>query len=208
MKVLAGIWTRSGSESLKSILSKFTKIIKKNPSYSNYIDGVVVGNEDMQNGISEDSVINNLNLARNHLKGEGIDLKVGTAEIPTSWSQKLVASCDVIYANIYSFFDRESDDKSMKTAARLIVQRAKDIDTQGKPIVISETGWPTQGETASHQSYARPTTNNQGLFLENFACIAAKENLPYYILEAFDAVWKEGPTVENNFGLMTPEGKL
>ncbi|KAJ9054488.1 hypothetical protein DSO57_1013978 [Entomophthora muscae] len=206
LKVLAGLWTRNENEPIEKMVTDFNAILDKNPKYPSYIDGIVVGNEDIFSGKPEQQVIENINKVRSKLKGRSIP--IGTAEIPTNWTPSLVKACDVIYANIYSFFDPKTIAKGMKKAARLVIERAEQIPSLGKKVVISETGWPSQGETASRDSYGAPTVDNQGRFLENFACRAAKKNMTYYIMEAFDGDWKEGPSVEKNFGLMTPEGQL
>jgi len=57
----------------------------------------------------------------------------------------------------------------------------------GKPIVITEVGWPSDG-----QPYGKATASlaNQAKFLRAFLNRATEENLIYYVVEAFDQPWK------------------
>ena len=56
-----------------------------------------------------------------------------------------------------------------------------------KPIVITEVGWPSDGQPIKH---AVASKANQAKFLREFLNRAADEKLPYYIIEAFDQPWK------------------
>ncbi len=56
-----------------------------------------------------------------------------------------------------------------------------------KPIVITEIGWPSRGPT---RKAAKASPANQARFIRNFLTTAQQENYTYYILEAFDQVWK------------------
>ncbi|MGR9045040.1 MAG: glycosyltransferase [Gammaproteobacteria bacterium] len=56
-----------------------------------------------------------------------------------------------------------------------------------KPIVITEVGWPSDGQPFQH---AIPSLANQAKFLREFMNRAAKEKIIYYVIEAFDQPWK------------------
>ncbi|MGZ8095176.1 MAG: glycosyltransferase [Methylosarcina sp.] len=56
-----------------------------------------------------------------------------------------------------------------------------------KPIVITEVGWPSDGQPYKHATASR---TNQARFLREFLNRAADEHLAYYIVEAFDQPWK------------------
>ena len=57
----------------------------------------------------------------------------------------------------------------------------------GKPIIITEVGWPSDG---SPQIHAVASKTNQAKFLRGFLNRASKEKLAYYVIEAFDQPWK------------------
>jgi exo-beta-1,3-glucanase (GH17 family)/cellulose synthase/poly-beta-1,6-N-acetylglucosamine synthase-like glycosyltransferase len=58
----------------------------------------------------------------------------------------------------------------------------------GKPIVIGEVGWPSDGRT---RDSAVASTSNQALFLRRFLNHAREQGYSYYVMEAFDQPWKE-----------------
>ena len=57
----------------------------------------------------------------------------------------------------------------------------------GKPIVILEVGWPSDGRT---RDGAVASVSNEALFLRRFLARAREEGYVYYIMEAFDQPWK------------------
>ena len=57
----------------------------------------------------------------------------------------------------------------------------------GKPIVISEIGWPSNGRTRRN---AEASMSSQATFMRRFIDRASKEKYTYYIMEAFDQPWK------------------
>lgn len=70
----------------------------------------------------------------------------------------------------------------MKKMYDLVKQAAK-----GKPVVISETGWPTKGTTygAAVPSYE----NAMRYFIHTFEW-ANKENIHLFYFSSFDEAWK------------------
>jgi len=56
-----------------------------------------------------------------------------------------------------------------------------------KPIVVAEIGWPSRGRT---RESAVASEANEALFLRRFLRQAAKQDIVYYVMEAFDQPWK------------------
>jgi exo-beta-1,3-glucanase (GH17 family)/cellulose synthase/poly-beta-1,6-N-acetylglucosamine synthase-like glycosyltransferase len=56
-----------------------------------------------------------------------------------------------------------------------------------KPIIITEVGWPSDGQPFKH---AIASVSNQAKFLREFLNRADAEKVTYYIVEAFDQPWK------------------
>ena len=59
----------------------------------------------------------------------------------------------------------------------------------GKPVVIGEVGWPSDGVAIGA---ARASRTNQALFLRRFLVDARRLGLDYFVMEAFDQPWKAG----------------
>lgn len=56
-----------------------------------------------------------------------------------------------------------------------------------KQIVVTEAGWPSGGQSFQQ---SEPSLLNQAMFLRKFLNRAHKQNITYYVVEAFDQPWK------------------
>ena len=57
----------------------------------------------------------------------------------------------------------------------------------GKPILIGEVGWPSNGDAIGN---ARATPANQARFIREFLAAAAQRKFDYFLMEANDQPWK------------------
>ena len=75
----------------------------------------------------------------------------------------------------------------------------------GKPIVIGEVGWPSEGRT---RRAAEASVASQAYFIRSFMTLAAQNGYDYYIIEAYDQPWKEVTegAVGAYWGLMDASG--
>lgn len=209
LRVLVGLWTRGLS--LDSETDKLALLLKEDAAFPPLVTGVTVGNEDVFSGIPQAQVIANICQVRERMVTHGFtNISVSTAEVGHLWTKELADASDVVYANLYSFFSRRADTPDMRIAARSIVSQAKGIAVSiagPKPVVISETGWPSAGDT-SLDYFADPSVENQRTFLELLVCHARNHRFDFYALEAFDAPWKLGPSIEAHFGVLDPQGNF
>src|SRR5580704_10954766 len=118
---------------------------------------------------------------------DAIEQPVGTAETWNTWltHPELAQHVDFIGVHLLPYWEgvpvEQAVDYSLAQFKRL--QKA----FPGKPILIAEIGWPSRGRT--HES-AVASEANEALFLRRFLARAQKEQLTYYIMEAFDQPWK------------------
>ncbi|GAA0569802.1 glycosyl hydrolase family 17 protein [Rhizomicrobium electricum] len=151
---------------------------------------VVVGSEAiLSQGFSVDTIVANINAVR---AASPAGIKFTTAEV---WSNYLSGNAanalgnavDVIFVNIYPFWENVAID----SAVAYVVQIYQKLTAAypGKPVVISETGWPSAG---SARGAAVPSAANEQRYWHDFL-IAAKQNaIPYFGFEAYDEPWKSG----------------
>lgn len=77
----------------------------------------------------------------------------------------------------------------LESAVDYVVMRYNQLQEAfpGKEIVIAEVGWPSYGRT---RQGAVASSANQATFLRRFIETASDNNYTYYIMEAFDQLWK------------------
>ena len=76
----------------------------------------------------------------------------------------------------------------------------------GKPVMIGETGWPSEGRP---RRAARATLVNEARYLRQFLAYAATVHMPYNVIEAFDQPWKRAQegTVGGYWGIFDVDAR-
>jgi|GEM_PF-60987 len=97
----------------------------------------------------------------------------------------MLAAVDVVFANYYPYWEGYDVEVAMGLVHlwhQWVVEAAG-----GKPVVVSEIGWPSAGETIRN---AVPSPTNAAFFFLNFVSWARANNVAYFYFEAFDETWK------------------
>ncbi|HEY1798588.1 MAG TPA: glycosyl hydrolase family 17 protein [Stellaceae bacterium] len=121
----------------------------------------------------------------------------------TATNMGLNSNINVIFANVYGYWDGISVDQ----AAAHVDEIYQELKTlyPNKQIVISETGWPSAGPT---QQSAVASLSNEQTFWQDFLPIANQQNISFGAFEAYDEPNKNtngsdpAANVENNWGLI------
>ena len=112
---------------------------------------------------------------------------VSTAENWDIWKvhPELVKEVDYIAVHILPYWGGIA----LEDAVDFVFDRYHELQQlyPDKPIVITEVGWPSDGQPYGH---ATASLANQAKFLRAFLNRATEENLIYYVVEAFDQPWK------------------
>ncbi|MDO9423155.1 MAG: glycosyltransferase [Methylobacter sp.] len=112
---------------------------------------------------------------------------VSTSETWDIWLKhpELVAEVDFIAVHILPYWEGIAADD----AVDYVFDRYHAVQQAypNKPIVITEVGWPSDGQPFKH---ATASVSNQAKFLRDFLNRADVEKVTYYIVEAFDQPWK------------------
>jgi len=148
------------------------------------IDRVVVGNEAiLRSDLTAEQLIPYLDRAR-----EALDVPVSTAEPWHVWLKypELADHVDYIAVHLLPYWEGIP----RRVAIDDVMKRYRELQEAfpDKPIVIGEVGWPTNGDRFK---YSTPSVQDSAQFLRRFFALAEKENLDYYVMEAFDQPWKE-----------------
>ncbi|PPD31099.1 MAG: cellulose synthase [Methylomonas sp.] len=120
---------------------------------------------------------------------------VSTSETWDIWEANpaLVEEVDYIGVHILPYWENVPVDKAPGAegyaAVDYVFKRFYELQQKypNKPIVITETGWPSDGPP---QKSASASLVNEAKFLRAFLNRATAENVIYYVIEAFDQPWK------------------
>jgi exo-beta-1,3-glucanase (GH17 family) len=144
---------------------------------------VLVGNEVLLRGdLTLEELEKYLDRAR-----AAISQPVGTAETWNTWltHPDLAQHVDFIGVHLLPYWEGVPVDEAVEYSFAQLKRLQKTFPH--KPIVIAEIGWPSRGRT--HES-AVASVSNEALFLRRFLYRAQKEQVTYYVMEAFDQPWK------------------
>jgi hypothetical protein len=143
----------------------------------------------LRGDVSESALIAYMNRVRAAVPG----IRVSTADtydVLLAHPNVIVAS-DVVLPNYYPYWQGIAVDKaiaSLHSWHQQIIAAAN-----GKPVIVSETGWPSEGNTNGD---AVPSLANAADYFENFLSWARANGVDSFYFEAFDEPWKaahEGP---------------
>lgn len=163
--------------------------VAHSPPYN--IVRLVVGNEALlREDLTVEQVIGYLDEVRNRT-----ELPVSTAEPWHVWlkNPELAEHVDYLAVHLLPFWEGVALDDAVNFSFDAYRQLQQAFP--GKPIVVTEVGWPSHGRTIKQ---ANASQANQAKFLRRFIHQAEQEGMVYYVMEAFDQPWKSG--IEGSVG--------
>ena len=180
INVALGAWVDTRTENNEAEIERLIQIADK---YRRNVVRVLVGNEVVLRGdIPVEQLIGYLR----HVRAE-LDTPVSTAEPWHVWIEhpELVKEVDYLAVHMLPYWEGIHVD----IAVDYVVDRVNELKRMypGKPIVITEVGWPSNGRT---RQSAVASESNEAIFLRTFLERAAQEHYTYYVMEAFDQPWK------------------
>jgi exo-beta-1,3-glucanase (GH17 family)/cellulose synthase/poly-beta-1,6-N-acetylglucosamine synthase-like glycosyltransferase len=118
---------------------------------------------------------------------DAIGQPVSTAETWDTWLSypELAQHVDFIGVHLLPYWEGVPVDRAVEYSLAQFKRLQQAFPH--KPIVIAEIGWPSRGRT--HES-AVASEANEALFLRRFLYQARKQQITYYVMEAFDQPWK------------------
>lgn len=137
LKTMVGVWLEDNLENNEKELQNAIKIAQ-----AGHADMLAVGNEVMlREEMTDVELVDYINRAKAGAPG----VKVGYVDAYYLFEDfPLVAeACDVIFANCYPFWEGYPAEHAL-VYMKDMYSRALKV-ANGKPVVVSETGWPDQG---------------------------------------------------------------
>ncbi|KAH9190521.1 hypothetical protein AeNC1_007511 [Aphanomyces euteiches] len=144
LKIYAGVWLRTDEASISADMQAVVDGVKRNAWA---VKGVLVGNEDLINGLDQWTVLWRVNQMKQLLSAAGYGwIPVGSVQTDGSWlsATGLAAGCDIIGANIHPFFSSWPD-STWNPVGDLDNRWKALFGKYGSKCVLTETGWPTSG---------------------------------------------------------------
>jgi exo-beta-1,3-glucanase (GH17 family)/cellulose synthase/poly-beta-1,6-N-acetylglucosamine synthase-like glycosyltransferase len=180
INVCLGAWLGKDLEANEREIATLIRVALEN--YKNVVR-VIVGNEAILRG---DLTVEELGVYLERVR-KAVKVPVSTGEPWHVWykNQELANYVDYIGVHMLPYWEGVHLDR----AVDYVVDHINLLETTfpGKPVVIVEVGWPSNGRTR-HAAVASPA--NEATFLRRFLARAEKEKYIYYVMEAFDQPWK------------------
>ncbi|WP_299227826.1 glycosyl hydrolase family 17 protein [uncultured Psychroserpens sp.] len=183
LRTLVGAWLSDNKEDNEKEIEGLIQLAK-----DGHVDVAAVGNEVLyRNDLSLEELVAYIVRVKEALSG--LDIPVGYVDAYYEFSRHpiLVEHSDVILANLYPYWEGcpiEYALGHMQAMYGQVVDAA-----QGKPIIITETGWPSEGGSLKG-AVAGPEAAMK-YFID--AINWTKQNeIPIFYFSSFDESWKTG----------------
>ncbi len=169
-----------------------------------HADVLAIGNEVLlREDLSEDALLDYI--ARVRQGAPGVKIGYVDAYYLFELHPRVVAASDVLLANCYPFWEGCPRDRAVAYMQDMY-RRTREV-AGGKPVIVTETGWPHIG-SAFHG--AVPSVENAMRYFVDTFRWAARDNVEIFYFAAFDEAWKVGAEgdVGAYWGLWDNGGRL
>jgi exo-beta-1,3-glucanase (GH17 family) len=189
LHITPGAWLSRDHQSNIEAIDTLIDTAKRHP---NNIDAVIIGSENLlRNELSAAQIMDYLRYARAQFGSMPVNIGYADSHDMLKKHPEIIQEVDSVYVNFYPYWEGYSIENSIAALERNY--RSLLLLTGNKPVIISETGWPSCGEVLGK---AVPSPENSARYLQGFLAWAKQNKVPYFYFSAFDASWKaedEGP---------------
>ena len=181
LKTMVGAWLGDDKELNEKEVKGLIDLANKG-----YVDIAAVGNEVMyRKDLTEEELLQYIRTVKDALPASTVGYVDAYYEF--SARPKITAACDIVLANCYPYWEGCHIDYSLVHIKQMYYQALH--AAQGKKVIISETGWPSQGTNLQD---AEPSRMNALRYFLNMQSWSAKEDIPMFYFSSFDESWKVG----------------
>jgi len=181
IKTLVGAWLGDDLEKNEEEVEGLIKLAKEG-----YVDIAAVGNEVMyRKDLTEEQLLGYIQRVKDAVPG----VPVGYVDAYYEFEDRpaITEICDVILANCYPFWEGCAIEYSLLYMKDMF-RRTQKV-AAGKKVIITETGWPNQGETFHG---AEPSQENAIRYFLNTQQWGQADNIDIFYFSSFDESWKVG----------------
>ena len=199
LKTIVGAWISNDKARNEKEIENLIKLAN-----SGLVDIAAVGNEVLhRNEISEEELISYIKRVKTALP----NVSVGYVDAYYQYLDRpnLISNCDVLLVNFYPFWEGANNDYTVSYLQNMM-EITKNV-AQGKKIIISETGWPSKGDSVEE---AIPSEINAMKYFVSTQEWAKNNAIELFHFSSFDESWKviqEG-TVGTAWGIWDKNEKL
>ena len=179
LKTLVGVWLDDNREQNELELANAIALAE-----AGHVDMLGVGNEVLLRGdLTEDELLDYLNRA----KAAVGNVPVGYVDAYFEFNDhpRIADACDVILANCYPFWEGCPAEHALLYMKEMY--RRAQYAANGKPVVISETGWPNIGTA---EGGAVPSELNAIKYFVDTYRWAEQDGIEVFWFSSFDEAWK------------------
>ena len=198
--LLLGLWASVPQEVFNNEVAALSAAIKQyGTAFTDLIVGISVGSEDLyrisptgilnKSGVGAEpaTLVSYIEQTRKAIAGTGASSKpVGHVETWNDWTNgsnsAVVQACDFLGMDAYPYFEGTKQNAIADGVARFSdALSATRAAAQGKPVWVTETGWPVSGETVNQ---AVPSVNNAKAYWQQVGCkLFGSVNTWWYTLQ-------------------------
>jgi len=181
IKTLVGAWLGDDAEINEKEIVGLIKLAKEG-----FVDIAAVGNEVMYRGdLTEEELLDFMYRVKNEIP----EIPMGYVDAYYEFGHrpKITEACDIILANCYPYWEGCSLEYSLLYMKDMFNQAVK--AGNGKKVIITETGWPSQGELFHG---AQPGYENAIKYFINSQGWSEEDDIEMFYFSSFDESWKVG----------------
>ncbi len=181
MKTMVGAWLGSDKEDNEKEIAGLIQLAKEG-----CVDIAAVGNEVLyRNDLTLEELLEYINRVKEAIPGVPVGYIDAYYEFSTH--PELVEVSDVILSNCYPYWEGCHIDGSLAHMQQMFGQASH--SAQGKKVIITETGWPSEGGSLRG---AVSSEENAMKYFINSQIWSTKANIDIFYFSSFDESWKTG----------------
>jgi len=182
IKTLVGAWLGNDPEVNAKEIKGLIQLANEG-----FVDIAAVGNEVMyRKDLTEDELINFIHKVKKEIPS---NIPVGYVDAYYEFTikPKITEACDVILTNCYPYWEGSTIEYSLAHMKNMFHQASG--AGFGKKIIITETGWPSKGESFKE---SHPSPENAMKYFINSQIWSKEANIDIFYFSSFDESWKVG----------------
>ncbi|OQS02653.1 glycoside hydrolase [Thraustotheca clavata] len=217
LKVWIGTWSEVASPKVTDSFDADFKILQslvKNGAITNdNIAGIQVSSEalfryyinggagvnDTTNPNGINAMVAHLNQTRSYLRDNKLDFPVTIADVMDIYNNypQLYNAVDIVSVNQFSMWENVEAANGAFTMWEHWQKIQQQARAAGKPILMSETGWSSDG---TNPAIKEASPEAERIFTTDFLRVAEQMQMNYFYFASFDLSFSNN-TIEKNFGI-------